>query len=113
MCLLVVLIGRLGRRGTGLVWVLNEFPAAVVHAFGPPVVQCESQAPSDLLEENRLSRPVLDVEEQEISIGELRGDQVGDDLECARQLRVSAGDEAQGLSRDVGVELIFIEALER
>ena len=30
-CLLVVLIGRLGRRGTGLVGMPNEVPAAVEH----------------------------------------------------------------------------------
>ena len=38
------LIGRLGRHGAGLVGVLNEVPAAVEHEFGPPAVQCESQA---------------------------------------------------------------------
>ena len=51
VCLLVVLIGRLGRRGTGLVGMPNEVPAAFEHEFGPPAVQCESQAPPDLLEE--------------------------------------------------------------
>eukprot|EP00614_Pseudopedinella_elastica_P002255 CAMPEP_0172588044 /NCGR_PEP_ID=MMETSP1068-20121228/7006_1 /TAXON_ID=35684 /ORGANISM="Pseudopedinella elastica, Strain CCMP716" /LENGTH=37 /DNA_ID= /DNA_START= /DNA_END= /DNA_ORIENTATION= len=35
-----------------------------------------------------------DVEELEMLIGELRGDQVSDDVECAGQLRVRAGDEA-------------------
>ena len=30
-CLLVALIGRLGRRGTGLVGMPNEVPAAVEH----------------------------------------------------------------------------------
>ena len=40
-CLLVVLIGRLGRRGTVLVGVLGEVPAAVEHGFGPPAVHCE------------------------------------------------------------------------
>ena len=49
MCLLVVLIGRLGRHGTVLVAVLNEIPAAAEHKFGPPVVQFESQFPLDLL----------------------------------------------------------------
>ena len=44
-CLLVVLISRLSRRGTGLVGVLNEVPEAVGHEFGPPAVQCESRAP--------------------------------------------------------------------
>ena len=48
------LIGRLGRRGTGLVRVLYEVPAAVGHKFGPPAVQCGSQAP-DLLEEDGLA----------------------------------------------------------
>ena len=104
-CLLVVLIGRLGRRGAGLVGILNEVPAAVEHEFGPPAVLCESQAPPDLLEEDGLARPVIDVEELEIPIGELRGDRVGDDVECARQLRVHAGDGAQDFTRVVGVEL--------
>ena len=40
-CLFVVLIGRLGRRGTGFVVVLNEFLAAAEDEFGPPAVQCE------------------------------------------------------------------------
>ena len=51
-CLLVILIGRLGRRGAGLVGMLNEVPAAVEHEFGLPALQCESQAPPDLLEED-------------------------------------------------------------
>ena len=34
VCLLVVLIGRLGRHGAGLVGVLNEVPAVVEHKFG-------------------------------------------------------------------------------
>ena len=50
--LLVVLIGRLGRRGTGVVGVLNEVSGAVGHELGPPAVQCESQAPPDLPEED-------------------------------------------------------------
>ena len=37
------------------------------------------------------------VEELEMLIGELRGEQVDDEVECARQLRVRAGDEAQGV----------------
>ena len=57
-----VILSRLGRRGTGLVRVLNEVPAAVVHNFGPPAVLCESSAPPDLLEEDGLARPVADVE---------------------------------------------------
>ena len=31
--------------------MLNEVPAAVKHEFGPPAVQCKSQAPPGLLEE--------------------------------------------------------------
>ena len=54
VCLLVVLIGRLGRRGTGLVGMPNEVPVAVEHEFGPPAVQCESRASLNLLED-RLS----------------------------------------------------------
>ena len=61
--LLAVLINRLGRRGTGLVGVLNEVPAAAEYGFGPPAVQCESLAPPDLLGEDGLARPVVDVEE--------------------------------------------------
>ena len=38
-------------------------------------------------------------------VGELRGDQVGDDVECAGQLRIRAGDEAQGFPRFLGAEL--------
>ena len=97
VCLLAVLIGRLGRHGAGLVRVLNEVPAAVEHEFGPPAVQCESQAPPDLLEEDGLAHPMVDVEELEMLIGELRGDQVNDDVECAGQLRVRAGDKGQDL----------------
>ena len=51
-CLLIALIGRLGRHGTGLVGMLNEVPAAVVHEFGPPAVKCEPQAPRGMLEED-------------------------------------------------------------
>ena len=50
VCLLVVLIGRLGRHGTGLVGMLNEAPEAVEHEFGPPTVECVSQVPPSLLE---------------------------------------------------------------
>ena len=57
--------------------------------------KCKSQAPPDLLEENRLAHTMLDVEELGMLIGELRGDRVNDDVECAGQLRVRAGDEAQ------------------
>ena len=41
VCLLAVFIGR---HGAGLVGILNEVPEAVEHEFGPPAVQCESQA---------------------------------------------------------------------
>ena len=83
-CLLAVLIGSPGRRRTGLVGVLNEVPAADRHEFGPPAVQCGPQAPPDMLEGGGLARPVIDVEELEIIIGELRGDQVDNDVECTR-----------------------------
>ena len=72
--------------------MLND-PAAVEHEFGPPAVQCESRAPPDLLEEDGLARPVVDVEELDNLIGELRGDQVGDDVECAGLIRIRVGDE--------------------
>ena len=75
VCLLAVLIGCPGRCGTGLVRVLNEVPAAVEHAFGPPAVKCESQASPDLLEEDGLAYSVADVELLEMLIGELRSDQ--------------------------------------
>ena len=104
-CLLVILIGRLGRRGTGFVGMPNEVPAAAEHEFGPPAVQCKHQATPGLLEADGLARPVIDVEELAIPICELRGDQVGDDVECAGQLRIRAGDEAQDLTRVVGFEL--------
>ena len=83
VCLLVVLIGRLGHHGAGLVGVLNEIPAAVEHEFGPPAVQGKSQAPPDLLEEDGLAHPMVDVKELEVLIGELRGDQINDGVECA------------------------------
>ena len=67
-------------------------------------MQCESRAPPDLLEEDGLAHPMVDVEELEMPIGELRGDQVDDDVECAGQLCARAGDEAQGLPRVLGVE---------
>ena len=79
VCLLLLLIGRLGRRGTGLVGMLNEVPVAVEREFGPPALQCESQARSCISEEDGLARPVADVVELGMPIGELRGDQVDDD----------------------------------
>ena len=106
VCLLLVLIGRLGRHGAGLVGVLNEVSAAAGHEFGPPAVQCESKAPPDLLELDGLAHPIADVEELEMLTGELRGDQVNNDAECAGRLRVRAGDEAQNAPKKVvGVEL--------
>ena len=85
--------------------MLNEVSAAVGHEFGPSAVQCESQVPLDLLEGDGLARPVVDVDELNMPIGEFRGDQVGDDLECAGKLRVRAGDESHDLLGAVGVEL--------
>ena len=54
MCLLVVLIGCLGRRGTGLVGMLNEVPEEAEYEFCPSAVPWESQALPDLLEKNGL-----------------------------------------------------------
>ena len=83
-----------------------EVPAAAEHEFGPPAVQCESQAPPGLLEEDGIARPVVHVEELEMPVGdESRVDQVGDGVICAGQLLVRASDEAHGLLRVVGVEL--------
>ena len=97
VCLLVVLIGRLGRHGAGLDGVLNEVPAAAGHKLGPPAVQCESRALPNLLEEDERARPVVDVEELGMLIGKLREDQIGVDVECVGQFRVRTDDEAQGL----------------
>ena len=104
MCIPVVLIGHLGRRGACLAGVLNEVPPAVGHGFGPPAVQCESQAPPGMLEEDGLACPVVDVEELVMHIGELRGNQVNGAVVCAGQLPVRAGDEDHDLPRVVGVE---------
>ena len=87
-CLLVFLIGRLRGRGTGLVGVLKEVPAAAGHELSLSAVQCESQTPPGMLEEDGLARPVVDVEELKMLIGELGGDLVDDNVECAGQLRV-------------------------
>ena len=73
--------------------------------FGPPAVHCESQVPPGLLDEDLLARPVVDIEEMRMLFGELRGDQVDDNVECAGQLRVRAGDDAHDLPRVVDVEL--------
>ena len=70
VCLLIVLIGRLGRHGAGLVAMLNEVPAAVKHEFGPSAVQCKSQAPTELLEEDGLAHPMVDVKELVVLFGE-------------------------------------------
>ena len=67
--------------------------------------KCSSGRPDHLGRKNRLARPVVDVEELEMPIGNMRGDQVYDDLDCAGQPRVRAGEEAQDLPRVVGVEL--------
>ena len=62
VCLLVVLIGRLSRRGTGMVGGLNEVPAAAGQRIGPPAVQCEFQSPPDLLGEDGPARRMANVE---------------------------------------------------
>ena len=98
VCFLAALIGRFGRRGTAVVGMLIEVPAAAEHEFGPPEMQLESQAPPGLLEVDGLAPPVVDVEELEMPIGDLRGDQVDDAVECAGQLPVlRAGDEVADL----------------
>ena len=56
-------------------------------------MQCESQAPQGLLEQDGLARPAVDVEELKAPIGELGGDQVGDIVECAGKLSVRGCDE--------------------
>ena len=43
--------------------MLNEVPAAVEHEFCASAVQCESQAPPDLLEEDGLARLFLTLKE--------------------------------------------------
>ena len=90
-----------------MVGMLKEVPAAAEHEFGQPAVQCESQAPPGLLDEDGLARPVGDVEEMEMPIGGLRDFQVGDVVECVGQLRVRAGDKAHGLPRVSRAELGF------
>ena len=77
--------------------MLNEVPAAVWHEFGRPAVQCESQAPPGLLKGDGFARPAVDVEEQRVLIGELKGDQVDGFLKYAGQLPVRACDEARDL----------------
>ena len=67
----------------------------------------ESQAPPGLLEEDGLARAVVDVKELGIIIGELKGDHIGDVVECAGQLPVRAGDKAHGHHRVAGAELVL------
>ena len=105
MCLLIALIGRLGRRGTGFVGMLNEVPVAAGNEFGPPAMQCGSKAPPDLQEENGLARLVVDVEELEMRIGVLTGDQLEGDVECAGKLCLRVCDEVRGLPRVFDAEL--------
>ena len=105
VCPLIALIGRLGRRGIGLVGMLNEVPAAIEHEFGPLAVQCEPRASPGMLEEDGIALPVVDVGELDMPIGELRGDQVSDSAECPGQLRVRAGDEARIIPRVEGAGL--------
>ena len=70
-------------------------------AFSPPAVQCESQVPPGLLEAVELARPGGDpgdhVDELEMSIGELGGDQVGDAVEFARHHPVRYSDKARAV----------------
>ena len=105
VCHLVVLTGRLGRLGTGLVWVLGEYPGSGRAFVWLTGVQRESQAPRDLLEEDGLACPVVDVEELGLHISELRGNHTGDAVESSRQLSLRAGDETHFLPRVAGVEL--------
>ena len=80
--LLVVLIGRLGRHGAGLVGMLNEVPKAVKHEFGHPRCRASPRPrplrPPGLLEGDRLANPnpVVDVEKLKVLISELRGAKV-------------------------------------
>ena len=83
--------------------LLNEAPAAAEHEFGPTAVHF--QAHPDLLREGGIARPGIDVEELGVLIGELRGGQVEDFVECAGHLPVHAYDEARDLPRVVAVEL--------
>ena len=85
--------------------MLTEFSAAVEHEFCPPAVQCEFKAPPDLLEKDGLARPVVDVENLGVLIGELGRDQVDDNAECAGKFLVRACDGAHDLPRVVGFEL--------
>ena len=69
-----------------MVGVLKEVSAAAEHLFDPPAVLCEYPASPGLLEEDGLARPVVDVQELEMTIGELRGDQVDEDVELFRNV---------------------------
>ena len=42
-------------------WYAKRGPEAVENEFGPPAVQCESQAPPELFEEDELARSVADL----------------------------------------------------
>ena len=65
----------------------------------------DSSKLAGMLEEDGLAHPMIDVEELEMPIGELKRDQANGDLECAGQLRVRVGDEAQDRPRVVYFEL--------
>ena len=62
-------------------------------------MQCESQAPLGLLEEDGLARPGVYVNELNILIGEHGAGQVDGTVECADHHPVLACDEARGLPR--------------
>ena len=68
------------RRGL-YVFEINEFPAVDGQGLGPPAVQCESRAPPGPLKGDGLARPAVGVYELEMLIGELGGDQAGDNVE--------------------------------
>ena len=63
-----------------------------------PRCSASPSPPPDLLGEDGAARPVVKVEELNMPIGELRCDQVDDDVECDGQLRVRAGDKVHDLS---------------
>ena len=84
--------------------MLNEVPAAVKHELGSPAVQCEPQAPPDLLKKDELANQRADVKELELLSRKPGGDEASCDVECAGQLRVRTGDEAYDILRVVGTE---------
>ena len=67
--LVLVHLKKINTKGDNYKWTMT--PAAVKHEFGPPAVQCKSQAPPGLLEENGLAHPIVDVKELEVLLGEL------------------------------------------